>query len=95
LSARRRKESALADLRQIEVKRRRGELIEVARVKAIVEASARAYRDSWLNLAARVSGPLAAQLGVGGAALETALEDMIRRHLSELADWTQAGGAFD
>jgi hypothetical protein len=81
-------------LRQLEVKRRRGELVEVSRVQEVVTANARAYRDSWLNLPARISAELGARWGVDGAAVETALKDMIRQHLSELADLT-AAGAFD
>jgi hypothetical protein len=48
-AAQRRKESALADLRQLEVDRKRGEVIEVAVVRRVAHAAAQGWRDSWLN----------------------------------------------
>ena len=89
--ARTRKEAILADLRQLELNRRRGELVEVSMVTAIVEASARQYRDSWLNFPARLGPELAAKWQVDAAMVCRDLEAAIHQHLTELADWTQTG----
>jgi hypothetical protein len=93
-AARRRKESALADLRGLEVHRRRGEVIEVAVVRRVIDTAARGYRASWLNWPARVAAVLAAGWGIDGAQVHRDLEDAVRAHLTELADLTVAG-AFD
>ncbi len=93
-AARRRKETALADLRQLEVRRRRGELAEIATVTRVVRNAAQGYRDAWLNWPARVAAVLAAGWGIDGAQVHRDLEDAVRVHLTELADLTVAG-AFD
>jgi hypothetical protein len=42
-------------------------------------------RDAWLTWPARIGPQLAADLGVEPAVLVTALEDLVRAHLEELA----------
>jgi hypothetical protein len=90
-AARRRKETALADLRQLEVRRRRGELIDVAIVKRVVSDAAQGYRDAWLNWPARVAAVLAAGWGIDGAQVHRDLEDAVRAQLNEMTDLTVQG----
>ena len=63
-SAKTRKETALADLRELELRRRRGELLERRVVENRVFELARRERDAWLTWPARVGAVLAAELGV-------------------------------
>jgi hypothetical protein len=91
LEARRRKESALADLRSLEVKRRRGELVDRATVERVVHDAARRYRESWQNWPARISAELAASWQIDPATVHRRLDDVVRAHLTELADLTVAG----
>jgi hypothetical protein len=93
-AARRRKETALADLRQLEVRRRRGELIDVAIVKRVVSGAAQGYRDGLLNWPSRVAPILAAGWGIDGAQVQVDLDRAVRTLLVELVDLTVAG-AFD
>src|SRR5262245_1023894 len=91
-AARRRKESALADLRRLEVESAEGKLIhEGAAMKRLWELI-RAEREAWLNWPADVAASLAATLGVGTAAVEIALEQAIRAKLEKL-DGTAFGAA--
>jgi len=84
--AERRAAVAKADAAELELARRRGELIERDVVRREVFELARAERDSWQGWAARAAPILAAELGVDHAALLTALEREVDNHLADLAD---------
>ncbi len=62
--ARRLKEAALAELRQLEVAERRGKLVNADIVRAEVFKLARVERDALQNLPARIAPLIAAKLGV-------------------------------
>jgi phage terminase Nu1 subunit (DNA packaging protein) len=55
--ARARKENALAFLRELQLRQRQGELIEVSAVKRATFAVSRMVRDNLENIPARISGP--------------------------------------
>jgi hypothetical protein len=57
--ARRRKESALADLREMEVKKVAGDLIELSEVKSTLTDVFQQFRDALLTIPARLSASLA------------------------------------
>ncbi len=63
--AQRRKENALADLREMEVSRKRGELVERKQVEGEAFKTGRLVRDSILALPDRLSGVLAAETDQG------------------------------
>jgi phage terminase Nu1 subunit (DNA packaging protein) len=84
--AERRAAVAKADAAELELARRRSELIERDLVKREVYALARAERDSWQGWAARVAPTLAAELGVDHAALLAALEREVAAHLADLSE---------
>jgi len=83
--AERRAAVAKADAAELELARRRGELVERDIVRREVFALARAERDAWTGWAARVAPTLAAELGVDHAALLVALEREVSAHLAELS----------
>jgi len=89
--AQRRKELALARLRELEVRRVCDELIERTRVAQRLAIIGQAYREAWLNWPARVAAVLAAGIGTDGLVLHRALEDAVHAQLTELADLTAAG----
>ena len=60
-AARARKETALAGLRELQLRERTGELVEVAAVGAAAFRKARVVRDRLQNIPARCSGILAAE----------------------------------
>jgi hypothetical protein len=59
--ARARKETALAGLRELQLKQRTGELVEKDRILDRFFRSCRGARDRLQNIPARVCGPLAAE----------------------------------
>jgi hypothetical protein len=79
---------ALLDLRA-----RRGELIEVEKAGAIAFAAGRAFRDGLQNLPPRIAAEMASKLGVDPGVLLGELNDAIRLFLTEVAepsaDWRQ------
>jgi hypothetical protein len=79
---------ALLDLRQ-----RRGELIETAKADAVAFAAARAFRDGLQALPPRVVPEMAARLGLEPARLLAEMNASIRMFLTEIsdfgADWRQ------
>jgi hypothetical protein len=84
-AARRRKETALADLRQLEVHARKGELLDAAPTLRSVEAFARVYRDTLLALPTAHAEQLSAELGVEVGRLVPALERLVREVLEGLS----------
>ena len=71
---------------EIEIAKRRGELVERAAAEAQFFELARQERDSWLAWPARVSALMAAELGVEPRLLEAMLDRHLREHLAVLAD---------
>jgi phage terminase Nu1 subunit (DNA packaging protein) len=60
-SARARKETALAGLRELQLKERTGELVRKEAVEKVAFATGRRLRDGFLNLPNRLAGILAAE----------------------------------
>jgi hypothetical protein len=77
--ARRRKEVALAELRELEVRQRRGELLEAAEVQKQWAAGLASLRDRLLSLPDRLGAVLAGRDEVEARAiLRDALEEALR-----------------
>ena len=70
---------------EIEIAKRRGELVERASAEALFFDLARQERDAWLGWPARVAATMAAELGLDAKALETVLDHHLREHLAGLA----------
>ena len=73
--------SALLDLRA-----RRGELIEASVAEGVLFEAMRGVRDAWATWPARVAAEMAARLRVDQATLMLELEAAVRRQLMALAD---------
>jgi len=86
-AARRRKESALASLREHELRRRRREFVEVREVRDAHFKAARIVRDALQAAPARFGAELAAKHGIADSfAFTVDLERMIRTVLGEVAE---------
>lgn len=72
---------ALLDLRA-----RRGELIEASLAEGVLFEALRGLRDGWTNWPARIAAEMAARLKVDQAALLMELERGVRRQLEAMAD---------
>jgi hypothetical protein len=79
---------ARAEQAELDVRRRRGQLIERDQVVSAVFELGRQYRDAWLNWPTRVAATLAAGWHVDGAQVHRDLEDAVHAQLSALADLT-------
>lgn len=90
-SARDRKEAADAELKELELARRRGELVERAAVETAVFERARLERDGWLTWAAQAAPKLAAALGSHETETFTVLDRLVRERLQDLSDATLEG----
>jgi hypothetical protein len=77
---------AEAELRQLRLSERRGQLLDRAATLARFFAVVRGMRDAWLAWPARIGAELAGVLGVEPGPLMIALEPFVRRQLVELAD---------
>jgi len=86
LQARTANEVLKAQERRLRLQKLKGEMIDRARVTATVFRLAREERDAWVNWPARAAALMAAELGVDVAAMQNALEQHVRLHLSELAE---------
>ena len=75
-----------AQLKRLKLQQLKGELVAIKAVKAHVFDLARKERDSWLQLPARKAANMAADLGCDAHAMERLLDEVIRDHLSELAE---------
>jgi hypothetical protein len=84
--AQRRKEAALARLRELEFEQKSGRLCDVAIVHSEVFAIARAERDALMNWPSRVAPLLAAEFGIDQVRLAVSLERHIRQFLTERSD---------
>ena len=87
LQARTANEVLKAQERKIKVEKMKGELVDLAMVKAQVFRLGRQERDAWQNWPSRVGALMAAELSVDPHALETILARYVRQHLNELADF--------
>jgi hypothetical protein len=86
LQARTVNEVLKAKLKQMELAEKKEELVDRAKAVAHVFHLARIERDAWLNWPARISGQMAAKLGVDPHTLHIALEAAVREHLIELGE---------
>jgi hypothetical protein len=86
LQARTVNEVVKAQTNKVRLARLKGELVDRAQAIGHVFRLARTERDAWLNWPARISAPLAAQLGVDPHELHVALEAAVREHLAELGE---------
>lgn len=84
--ARAAREAIAAQTASLRLKRLKGELVDRRAVEAHVFDLARKERDSWLQLPARVSANMAAELDVDAHAMEQLLDRVIRDHLAEMAE---------
>src|SRR5262245_18791378 len=83
-AARRRKESALAPLREQELARRRELLVDKRVVEREIFALVSAERESWLYFPSDVAGEVAAALGADVARVEIVLERVVRQALTRM-----------
>lgn len=86
LQARTANEVLKAQERRLRVEKLKGQLVDVAMVKAKVFRLAREERDAWLNWPNRVAAVMAAEFGIEPGPFHAALDAEVRRHLGELAD---------
>lgn len=86
VQARTAREIAMAHLARQKLQERRGEVTDRARATALVFRLAREERDAWVTWPARIAAVMAAEIGTGAHALQTALERHVRAHLAELAE---------
>ena len=84
--ARRAHEVLKAQLKRLELQKKRGELVDRTRATALVFRLARQERDAWLSWLARVAAIIAAELGCGAHAVQTVLEKHVREHLLMLSE---------
>jgi hypothetical protein len=73
------------DKLEIEIAKRRGELVERAAAEAMFFDLARQERDAWLGWPSRVAATMAAELGLDAKTLEAVLDRYLREHLTGLA----------
>ena len=84
--AQRRKEVALARLRELELAQKDGQLLNADDVRAEVGRIARQERDALSNWPARVAPLIAAELGVEQVRLTVILEKHVRDFLAERSE---------
>ncbi len=84
--ARTKNESLKAQLREIELAKEEGRLVDKAAASALIFETARRERDVWLGWPARVAAIMASELGVGSHEMQKALDRHVREHLSSLAE---------
>lgn len=83
VDAKRRKEIALAGMRELELREKQGELVDAATVHDAVFTRFRQERDALLTWPARISAVMAADLGVDAGRLLVTLEKHVREFLAE------------
>lgn len=72
-------------MRRIRPQKLKGELIDRVRALSLVFLLARQERDVWVNWPAHAAALMAADLGVGPAAMQKVLEKHVRSQLDDLA----------
>lgn len=85
VSAKLRRETALADKAEIEVQQLRGELLPRDVVRAVVSMYMAEHKVRLEQLPASVSAHMASRLGCDHAQLENELDRAVKRHLEEIA----------
>ncbi|WP_429568276.1 hypothetical protein [Paraburkholderia sp. JPY419] len=80
------KETALANLRELEYQQRAGLLIEIDHAKRVFFELARGERDAWLAWPSRIAPRLAAHLGIEPDALLRALTHLVHEQLAQLGE---------
>ena len=88
--ARARKEAALAEMRELDLLERKGELVDAATIQDAVFTRFRELRDAWLNWPARIGAVMAAELNVDGALVIVTLEKHVREQLTVLSRSTES-----
>ena len=86
LQARTANEVMKAQLRRIELAKKKSELVDRARATALVFRLARQERDAWIGWPSRVAALIAAELGINAHAMQTVLEKHVREHLVSLSE---------
>ena len=77
---------------EIEIAKRRGELVERAAAEAMFFDLARQERDAWLGWPSRVAATMAAELGLDAKTLEAVMDRYLREHLAGLAALAMKAG---
>jgi hypothetical protein len=75
-----------AQLTQLALQEKKGQLIQKDMVKAQVSQLSRQVRESWMNWPSRVSALMAAELEVEEHQLHLILERYVREHLNDIGD---------
>jgi phage terminase Nu1 subunit (DNA packaging protein) len=75
-----------AQLTQLALQERKGQLINKEMVKAQIFKLGRQVRDSWVNWPARIAPLMAKELEVDEHALHTILEKYVREHLNDIGE---------
>jgi hypothetical protein len=75
-----------AQLTQLALQEKKGQLIHKDMVKAQVSQLSRQVRDSWMNWPSRVSALMAAELDIEEHELHIILERYVREHLNDIGD---------
>src|SRR5262245_22397273 len=91
LRARAKKETAIAELRSLELREKQGELVDATAVQDAVFKRFREERDALQTWPARISAIIAADLGVDAGRLLVALEKHVREFLAGRSDRFQVG----
>ena len=79
-----RKEEFAGRLRELEFRKKAGELIERSAAEQAMFDEARAVRDAWMNWPARVSALIAADLGVEADVVASVLQTYVHQQLEQL-----------
>ena len=74
------------ELRELELRRRQGDVVDRAAAEAAREAAGQRIRTFWLRWPAEAAPTLAAQFGLDVDAVADVLTRLVRTALSELAD---------
>ena len=78
--------NSLAEAQRLALDESKGRLLDVATANATIDEIASTMRDALLNWPARVSGVIAAELGVEPHLLQTILQQHINELLTEASD---------
>jgi hypothetical protein len=73
--------------RDLNLAKKRGELVDSRRATELIFAKARAERDVWLQWPARVGALMAAELKLDPHQMETVLDAYVRQHLAEIPEF--------
>lgn len=74
-----------ADLLDLELQQKRGQLVDRVKAEAAIFDRARMERDRWIGWTARTAPTIAAATGADPTQVFTMLDKLVREHLAELA----------